>query len=107
MKLLDFSRDSDVAVSINRANNGTYDVQFSDGQEVLGLDIWEAWLKVRQSSQKVPTKFLIEFATLAIQRASDEMAMPESNWKQDVKRIIAYSVMNKDNAMMESKNNVE
>lgn len=104
MKLLDFSRDSDVAVSINRANNGTYDVQFSDGQEVLGLDIWEAWLKVKQSGQKVPTKFLIEFATLAIQRASDEMAMPNDMWKLDVKRIAAYT---KDNGMMESKGNVE
>lgn len=104
MKLLDFSRDSDVAVSINRANNGTYDVQFSDGQEVLGLDIWEAWLKVKQSGQKVPTKFLIEFATLAIQRASDDMVVPNDTWKFDVKRIATYT---KDNGMMESKNNVE
>ena len=71
MKLLSLGRDSDVQVSIN-ANTASYDVScgFNQGLSLTGVSIFDAWLAVRQmqvDGNKVPAKFLIEFAELAIQ----------------------------------------
>lgn len=72
MKLLSLGRDSDVQVSINANIPGTYDVVYEPNQtmNLTGASIFDAWLAVRQiqlDGNKVPTRFLIEFAELAIQ----------------------------------------
>jgi hypothetical protein len=86
MKLVDFCRDSDVAVAINKANNGTYDVSFQGQDAAEGLNIYEAWLMVRNAQLndlKVPTKFIHEFAHLAIQHAHNNAP----NWVMDVEKL--------------------
>jgi hypothetical protein len=69
MKLISFSRDSDVELVINPANPGTYDLSFSgdDGISIeSGLTASEAWLRIRMTSTKVPAKLMLDFAELAI-----------------------------------------
>lgn len=86
MKLLDFSRDSDVSVAINKANNGTYDVTFQGENTAEGLNIYQAWLAVREgqlADLKVPTRFMHEFAHLAIQHAQDN----NPNWVMDIDKL--------------------
>lgn len=86
MKLLDFCRDSDVSVAINKANNGTYDVTFQGEETAEGLNIYQAWLAVREgqlADLKVPTRFMHEFAHLAIQHAHNN----NPNWVLDVEKL--------------------
>ncbi len=70
MEILSKGRDSDVSVAINSAVGGTYDVICGD-EVVRQVDICDAWLFLRQlqnSGHKVPTKFVINFAELAIEQ---------------------------------------
>jgi hypothetical protein len=86
MKLLDFCRDSDVSVAINKANNGTYDVQFQGKEVSAGLTVYEAWLMLRNAqlnNLKVPTKFMHEMAHLAIQLAHESTP----TWHMDVDKL--------------------
>jgi hypothetical protein len=86
MKLLDFCRDSDVSVAINKANNGTYDVQFQGKDVSAGLTVYEAWLMLRNAQLndlKVPTKFMHELAHLAINLAYESTP----TWNLDVDKL--------------------
>lgn len=67
MKLVSFSRDSEIEVSINPG--GSYDVSFKDGDNVRveqDLPADKAWLVIRRSGMKIPAKFMLEFAELAL-----------------------------------------
>jgi hypothetical protein len=70
MEILSKGRDSEVSVSINSTVGGTYDVVCFD-EQVRQVDIYDAWLFLRQlqnNGYKVPTKFVVNFAELAIQQ---------------------------------------
>ena len=69
MKLIGFSRDSEIEVVINPSVPGTYDVSFAtkDGINIeCGLSAGDAWLQIRTSGLKVPAKLMLDFAELAI-----------------------------------------
>jgi hypothetical protein len=71
MKLVSFSRDSEVEVSINASVPGTYDVSFNNTPEGsvevdLALPAGKAWMKIRTSGAKVPAKLMLDFAELAV-----------------------------------------
>lgn len=106
MKLLDFSRDSDVMVSINRAVNGTYDVSIQGSGITEGLNIYEAWLAARDAQLndlKVPAKFMHEFAHLAIQHAHNN----NPNWVLDIEKLNGTVKMYQDKYNKKDVSNAE
>lgn len=106
MKLLDFSRDSDAAVAINEANNGTFDVTFQGKDTAKALTVYEAWLMLRNAQLndlKIPTKFMHELAHLAINLA--HTSMPK--WTVDVDKLNKIVDKYRDKYNVEESKNAE